>query len=253
METNETYTPKPDYGQKTITSQASSPKAETLAQFELLKDMLCGELTNENNALRTENEELKKENILLKETTVEQANEIMKGKKKLAHAQEIIKTLSKCKETGDPRPMFDYVYDLSDHEAAADVKDIETFWENNFKLAQITMPDGSYLIDCAAAVIPVFLVYTKSLNLEKTRWHYNGTITNFCNCWNINVAARIEDPERAAKLICKAETFTAEMHKNPWKRYGPGRWRTEANNDSKNKKILNRAANIKERIERMYA
>jgi hypothetical protein len=149
--------------------------------------------------------------------------------------------------------MFNYEYDLSDHEMEACAKDIETFWDNNFQLTQIMMPDGTYLIDNAAAIVAVFLVYTKSLKLEKTKWHFIGTIINFCYCWNKNVVARIEDKERAAKLTCNSKTLTAELNKAPWKKIGPARWRSEANGGSKHKKKLNRAANIKERIERMYA
>lgn len=253
METNETHTHKPEYSQKTVTSQTGGSNADSLAQFELLKNMICGEVMDENIALKEKNEKLESERATDKETITRQANEITKLKNMLTHAQTLISTAEKCKETGDPRPMFNYEYDLSDHEMEASAKDIETFWDNNFQLTQIMMPDGTYLIDNAAAIVAVFLVYTKSLKLEKTKWHFIGTIINFCYCWNKNVVARIEDKERAAKLTCNSKALTAELNKAPWKKIGPARWRSEANGGSKHKKKLNRAANIKERIERMYA
>ena len=253
MESNETHTHKPEYSQKTVTSQTNGSNANTLAQFEQLKNMLCGEVIKERDEWKESYENLKSEQATDKETIVRQSNEITKLKQMLMHAQKLINTAEKCKETGDPRPMFNYEYDLGDHVMEACAKDIETFWDNNLQLTQIMMPNGSYLINNAAAVVPIYLVYTKSYNFEKTKWHFIGTIINFCYCWNKNVAARIEDKERAAKLTCNSKALTAELNKAPWKKIGPARWRTEANGGSKHKKKLNRAANIKERIERMYA
>lgn len=252
MESIKAHIQKPDNGQS-ITPQVSCSNANIQAAAEVFANTVYSELIKERDEYMERCEKLQSESDVDKKTIARQANEITKLKDLLKHAQTLISTAEKCKETGDPRPMYNYEYDLGDHEMEAGVEDIETFWDNNFQLTQIMMPDGTFLIDNAAAIVPVFLVYTKSLKLEKTKWHFNGTIINFCYCWNKNVAARIEDKERAARLTCNPKTLTAELNKAPWTKIGLGRWRSEANSGSKHKKKLNRAANIKERIERMYA
>ena len=63
METNELHTHKPEYSQKTVTSQTGGSNADTLALFEQFKNAICGEVMDENNALRKENEDLKDKTI----------------------------------------------------------------------------------------------------------------------------------------------------------------------------------------------
>lgn len=108
METNKTYTQQPDYGDKTIIPQTSSTMPNIQAAAEQFANMLFGNLINENNALRKENEELKTERKEHIETITSQAVDIKELKKKLIHAQELLKTEKECKTTGDPRPMYKY-------------------------------------------------------------------------------------------------------------------------------------------------
>lgn len=248
METNETYTQSPDYGKRTIISEASGPNHDSYAQFELLKNMLCGELINENNALRKENEELKTERKEHVETITSQAVDIKTLKKELIQAQELLKTAEKCKATGDPRPMFKYEYDLSDFNDEAEIKDVDYIFDCLLYLVEFQTKPKNYLINNASDIIPIFLVLTKDNKLENTKWQFLGTLKAFCDYWNTNIVPYIKDPERAKKLACEYSSIKATINKAPWKGTDPISWRRLALEATKKKKEYQRAFNIKERI-----
>lgn len=243
---------EPDYSQISMSNQVnSSNKSQNL--FEQLKYSLHEDLINENTILKKENAELKGTIQKQNSTIVDQANELYEYKKKLRHAQEIIRTYEECKRTGDPRPMFDYVYDMSDYEKEMETKDVETFWDNMLTIINISLPDGTYLVNCAAAVVPIYLVLTKGSNIVKSKWHYKGTMADFCTCWNKNIVPRIEDPERAKQLTINYDNFKKEANRAPWKNSIPASWRRILDEGDSNKKKLKRAINIKSQVEKMYA
>ena len=179
METNATHTQMPDYGQNNVTSQGSSPNAKTLAQFEQFKAMVCGDLINENNALRKENEELKTERKEHVETITSQAVDIKELKKRLIHTQELLRTAEECKATGNPQPMYKYEYDLTDFKTEAGINDVDYLFDCLLYLVDFQIKPEVYLINKASDIIPVFLVLTKDNKLENTKFRFCGSLTAF--------------------------------------------------------------------------
>ena len=247
METNETYTHKPEYSQKTVTSQTGGSNADTLAQFEQLKNMLCGELIDENNALKKENEELKANCQKKDETIVSQAEDINEYKKKLEQAQEIIKSLEKCYGSGYPPPMYKYEYNLCDFSEKANIEDIDYLFDCLLYLTEVMIKPEKYLINTISNIVALYQVLSRDENLVNTKYHFTGTLKNFCDYWNINIVPNIKDRERAEKLTFKYESVKTEINKTHWKNVGPGSWRRLAMEPSKKKKIYEQAFNIKER------
>lgn len=251
METNATHTQMPDYGQNNVTSQGSSPNAKTLAQFEQFKAMVCGDLINENNALRKENEELKTERKEHVETITSQAVDIKELKKRLIHTQELLKTVDECKATGIARPMYKYEYDLTDFKTEAGINDVDYLFDCLLYLVDFQIKPEVYLINKASDIIPVFLVLTKDNKLENTKFRFCGSLTAFCDYWNSNIVPHITDSKRAEKLACKYTSIKATIGKTPWKGTDPISWRRLASESPKKKKIYQQAFNIKERIVNM--
>lgn len=251
METNATHTQMPDYGQNNVTSQGSSPNAKTLAQFEQFKAMVCGELINENNALRKENEELKTERKEHVETITSQAVDIKELKKRLIHTQELLKTVDECKATGIARPMYKYEYDLTDFKTEAGINDVDYLFYCLLYLVDFQIKPEVYLINNASDIIPIFLVLTKDKKLENTKFQFCGTLTAFCDYWNSNIVPHVKDSKRAEKLACKYTSIKATIGKEPWKGTDPISWRRLASEATKKKKDYRKAFNIKERIVNM--
>lgn len=251
METNATHTQMPDYGQNNVTSQGSSPNAKTLAQFEQFKAMVCGELIDENEALKKENEELKVEREKHKETITRQSVDITELKNKLIHTQELLKTVDECKATGVARPMYKYEYDLTDFKTEAGINDVDYLFDCLLYLVDFQIKPEVYLINKASDIIPVFLVLTKDNKLVNTKFQFCGTLTAFCDYWNSNIVPHITDSKRAEKLACKYTSIKATIGKTPWKGTDPISWRRLASESPKKKKDYQRAFNIKERIVNM--
>ena len=251
METNATHTQMPDYGQNNVTSQGSSPNAKALAQFEQFKAMLCGELIDENEALKKENEELKTERKEHVETITSQAVDIKELKKRLIHTQELLRTAEECKATGIARPMYKYEYDLTDFKTEAGINDVDYLFDCLLYLVDFQIKPEVYLINKASDIIPVFLVLTKDNKLVNTKFQFCGTLTAFCDYWNSNIVPHITDSKRAEKLACKYTSIKATIGKTPWKGTDPISWRRLASESPKKKKIYQQAFNIKERIVNM--
>lgn len=247
METNETHTHKPEYSQKTVTSQTNGSNADTLAQFEQLKNMLCGELIDENNTLKKENEELKASCQKKDKTIVSQAEDINEYKNKLKLAQEIINSLEKCNGSGTPLPMYKYEYNLCDFSESAEIKDIDYLFECLLYLTEVKIKPEKYLINTISNIVALYQVLSRDENLVKTKFHFTGTLKTFCDYWNTNIVPNIKDSERAEKLTCKYGSVKTEINKAHWKNVGPGSWRRLAMESTKKKKIYEQAFNIKER------
>lgn len=248
MEKNATYLPNAGYDPETLTPQNGCTDNAAFEQFVQLKQMLCKEVDDENKALKEENEELKASNKEKDDTIVSQATQIMKLKKELLHAQEIINTAEKCKDTGDPRPMFKYEYDLSDFKESAEIKDIDFMFECLLCLTEVMLKPGLLLINSASDIIPIYLVLTKDNKLGQSNYQFRGTLKVFCDYWNVNIVPHIKDEDRREALTCNYASIKATINKAPWKQVDPSSWRRLSYEATKKKKAYQHALNIKERI-----
>ena len=247
METNETHTHKPEYSQKTVTSQTGGSNADTLALFEQFKNAICDEFKDENNALRKENEDLKAKCKKKDETIVSQAEDINEYKKKLKQAQETINSLEKCNGFGYTPPMYKYEYNLCDFSEKANIQDIDYLFDCLSYLTEVLIKPEQYLINTISDIVAIFQVLTKDDNLVNTKFQYLGTLKSFCDYWNTNIVPYIKETERAQKLTCKYSSVKTTIGKAPWKNTTPISWRRLAMESTKKKKIYERAFNIKER------
>lgn len=192
---------------------------------------------------------LKDENTNLRNVIVDQAKELKDCKEKLKHAQEYIITIENCKNTGYLKPAFNYVYKIEDYGTNASCEDIETIYDVLLNLVDAKQNAIDYLFPNTSAIVPIYIVLTDSQNVKGTKYQYMGTLQDFCDAWNANVVQRISDEERKQQLFCKFGSLKATLYKAPWKNTSPGSWRRSANEGHRSKKILYRAANIKERLE----
>ena len=199
--------------------------------------------------IQSDNIQLKDENANLRNTIVNQANDLTDCKDKLKQAQEYIKTIEKCKETGDPKPAFNYVYNIEGYGVNTSCKNIETIFDVLLNLANAKVNATEYLIPNASAIVPVYIVLTDSQKIKGTIYQYKGTLPDFCDAWNANVVSRIIDEERKKQLYCEYDSMKATLNKAPWKSIKPVFWRRSADEGHRSKKILYRGVNIKERIE----
>lgn len=186
----------------------------------------------------------------LKDTCTEQAKEINELKKKLRHAQDVINKNNQYIANNATRPFFKYEYNLMDFEEDASPDDLDYLFDTFYELVNEKLITGDYLLDCASSVIPIYIVITHTNSKIDPKWTYHGTLADFCEYWNKNVIAHIEDKERARKLKCKAATISAELKKKPWNECSPVSWRSLADDKkSRNRKVMGRAYNIKKRLE----
>lgn len=221
-----------------------------------IRKILLPELQTQIENLKVENENLRilKTNYeTLSRAFTDQALEIENYKKKLKHAQDYINTIEQCKQTKDPRPSFQYEYNLMDFEDGITHEDINYFFNNLLEIANTKIGEGEYLIDCSSAIIPLYIMFTESQNIKNTKWHYCGTLQSFCSYWNTNIVSCIEDKVRAQQLHCNPDSIRAEKNKLPWKTSSPGTWGRKARESTKKSdRPLKRAINIKSRVEYLF-
>lgn len=212
------------------------------------------ELIQENNELKYELNNEKDHNRELTQTCANLAIEVGELKEKLKHAQDVINTNENSKLTNDSRTFFNiYEYDLMDFVEDVTTDDVNGLFNNLIELTNIKIDNDNYLIDCASAVIPVYIMLKKSIKIVNTKNHFVGNLKSFCDYWNKNVVPYIKDEERANCLICNYDSIKSEINKAPWKNSVPSRWRTMAlESQTRNKKPLSRAYNIKGRMESLF-
>lgn len=127
---------------------------------------------------------------------------------------------------------------------------IKYFFLNLLSLAQIKDTEGKWLIDCAAAVIPIYLVVSNER--KNNKYHYKGCLKSFCNEWNCNVVANISNKERAQKLTCKYKSIVTQINRAPYKGSSPVSWHNLLDK-GQNEIILGRAIDINYQLEKMFA
>lgn len=118
-------------------------------------------------------------------------------------------------------------------------------------LAQKIDVYGNYFVDCASAIIPIFITITTDERIDK-KYRYKGNLESFCNEWNCNVAAYITDKKRSNELTCDYNSIKTIINRAPFKDSSIVSWQRMFD-EGKNKKILNRAINIKVQMEKLFA
>ena len=243
---------------KSETEQSPS-KHLTDSNFEAVKELLFPEVIEENNNLKEENrqqqekiENLTDENSKLHRALSEQVLLVQKYKDKLEKLQRAFD------ENSQEGVMINsdglkFTYDITNFNEYIKIDQIDFMFLQLQKLVDIKIEPNKYLLDCAAAVVPVYIVLSKRFTMSSTTpyiYSYGGSMRDFCNEWNVNVVAYIKDEERAKALTCVYESFKREHSKAPWSQTSPTTWRRDIIN-SRNKTKLDRAINIKMYIDRL--
>lgn len=248
-------------GSECMSEGAAMPIGNDSDTLNLIRNIVNPTLYNENIELAQRNRELEDElktktenNNELIQTCANQAREINVLKEKLKHAQDVINTNENSKQANDSRAFFNkYEYDLMDFEEDVTTDDVNGLFNGLIELTNVKVDNDNYLIDCASAVIPVYIMLTKSQKISNTKNHFVGNLKSFCWYWNKNVVSNIKDEERANCLICNYDSIKSEINKAPWKDTGPAKWRMMAlESQTRNKKPLSRAYNIKGRMESLF-
>lgn len=175
---------------------------------------------------------------------------ILELKEKLTHAQELINAYEKSMQIGDPTPMFNYEYDLTDYSQDITCQQVNWLFDVLLSLCQTKLNASTDLIENQTSVLVIYLVLHDSMKLKNTLFEFKGTLTNFVDSWNANVVARIEDPNRRNLLTVNYSSVKSTLNKTPWKGTAQGSWRSLSNDTSnKHHKAYSRAYNIKARLE----
>jgi hypothetical protein len=145
---------------------------------------------------------------------------------------------------------FDFKYDATNFVLAEPVS-IDSIFLKLQNLAQKTDAYGNYFVDCASAIIPIFIIITTDERIDKI-YRYKGNLESFCKEWNCNVAAYISDEKRSKELTCDYNSIKAIINRAPFKDSSIVSWQRMFD-EGKNKKILNRAINIKVQMEKLFA
>lgn len=240
-------------------TEPSPSKHLTDSNLEAVKELLFPEVIEENNNLKEENrqqqekiENLTDENSKLHRALLEQVLLVQKYKDKLEKLQRAFD------ENSQEGVMINsdglkFTYDITNFNEYIKIDQIDFMFLQLQKLVDIKIEPNKYLLDCAAAVVPVYIVLSKRFTMSSTTpyiYSYGGSIRDFCNEWNVNVVAYIKDKERAEALTCDYESFKREHSKAPWSQTSPTTWRRDIIN-SRNKTKLDRAINIKMYIDRL--
>ena len=193
---------------------------------------------------------LSKENGRLRNATIDLTLKNQKLQEDYNEAQDIINTLRGRNESASGCGNYDFKYDATNFELAEpDVSD--SIFLKLQALVQRTDIRGNYIVDCASAVIPIFLILTGDNRFRK-EYRYKGTMKSFCDEWNHNVAANIPDKERSKKLTCNFGSIKTIINRAPFKDSSVASWQSMFD-EGKNKGILSRALNIKVQMEKLFS
>ena len=217
--------------------------------------MVHSGLVKERDELKADNEKKTEENALLREEndklhrlTSNQALELQEYKDKLIKLQDLFNN----QRQGEPTVSSDvlhFEFDVVHFDEYITIDQINTLFLKLQEIVNIKTAPDHYLIDTAAAVVPIYIMLTQSKKINPI-YRYKGTMSDFCNEWNTNVASRIADKERSQTLTCNYEAFKKEHGRAPWNKSTPATWRNDSK-ASRNKKKLERAANTKMHLERL--
>lgn len=169
--------------------------------------------------------------------------------KKIAN---LTKLLYEKQDSGSTKErLYDFKYDVTDFQEGVCADDVDSFFEKLIQLTEIRNIDDSYLVDTGIAIVPIFKMITESAKFKGFKWEYKGSLTNFCNYWNINVVGNLKDDTRKESLLCNYESVKAELNSAPWKGYGPASWKMSSVSP-RYKTAIKRAINIKVRMEQIF-
>lgn len=240
------------------TSSSVPPEmAEIISLIERMIQAKVSDVLNENKELKellAEKDDciasLSKENIRLRNATIDLTLKNQKLQEDYNEAQDIINTLRGRNESASGCGNYDFKYDATNLELAnPDVSD--SFFLKLLNLAQKQDNAGNYLVDCVSAIIPIFIILTKDERIAK-KYRYKSSLESFCNEWNCNVAANIPDKEHSKKLTCKYDSIKAVINRAPFKDFSIASWK-RLFDEGKNKNILKRAINIKVQMEKLFS
>ncbi len=247
-------------------TEPSPSKHLTDSNLEAVRELLFPEVIEESNNLKEENRQLKEENWQQKEQLENQTDENTRLRRVVSDQalllQEYKDKLEKLQRAFDENNQggmmvstdgLKFVYNVTHFNEYIKIDQIDFMFLQMQKLVEIKIEPDKYLLDNAAAVVPVYIVLSKRFTMSSTTpyiYSYGGSMRDFCNEWNSNVVAYIKDEERAKALTCVYESFKREHSKAPWSQTSPTTWRRDIIN-SRNKTKLDRAINIKMYIDRL--
>lgn len=171
--------------------------------------------------------------------------ELKQYKDKLEETQRIIKD----QEVGyDNVSQLDLVYDITDYPNVETSADINRVWQKYIDIAMARMSNKEYVMKNSSDIIPFYILITEDPQIMKTCYHYSGSFSDFCECWNVNIKKNIDDKDTVDKLTCKHDSLKAEKNRAPWKTSSIASWKRICNEDAKNKTKMKRALNIRVRL-----
>ena len=235
---------------------ASAPsKNMTDSNYEAIKEILFPEMKEENNNLKEEIqqqreqiEDMTDENTKLHRALSEQVLLVQEYRDKLEKLQKLFNESSQEGVTVITDGL-DFVFDVTHFNEYIRIDQIHFLFLQLQKLVDIKIEPDKYLLNNAAAIVPVYIILTSNTKIPEI-FRYRGSMSDFCNEWNCNVVAYIKDKERAKAITCNPESFEREHRKEPWPRTSPSTWRRDIIN-GRNKRKLDRAINIKTHMENL--
>ena len=240
------------------TSSSLSPEmAEIISLIEHRVQARIPDVLNENKKLKELLEEkdeqidsLSKENRRLRNATIDLTLKNQKLQEDYNEAQDIINTLRGRNESASGCGDYDFKYDATNF-GLAEAMAIDSIFLKLQSLAQKKDVYGNYYVDCASAIIPIFITITTDERIDR-KYRYKGSLKSFCKEWNCNVAAFIPDEKRSKELTCDYNSIKAIINKAPFKDSSIASWQRMFD-EGKNKTILLRAINIKVQMEKLFA
>lgn len=117
----------------------------------------------------------------------------------------------------DAPPPFDYALNRrvwqNDKKENPPVKYLQQLSDWLLEIVNAKYKNGEFIIQNGKDLVPVFIILKES---TKLLFRYIGDVPDFAYFWNDNVAARIEDQERRAKLTCNERSLKNCKNKEPW-------------------------------------
>lgn len=239
------------------TSSSLSPEmAEIISLIERIVQAKISDVLKENEQLKEllqkkddRIDSLSKDNQYLQKATISltiQNQQMLEHHKNNKEAQ----ALKDDNESASSFSDYDFKYDATNF-GLAEAMAIDSIFLKLQSLAQKKDVYGNYYVDCASAIIPIFITITTDERIDR-KYRYKGSLKSFCKEWNCNVAAFIPDEKRSKELTCDYNSIKAIINKAPFKDSSIASWQRMFD-EGKNKTILLRAINIKVQMEKLFA